>query len=112
MTVLESCFFSVSKDIRIDEFDDKEKGYIQMIQWSPDFHHLVFVANNNLFYMKDGFNPEIYQKLTENGVKEVIFNGIADHLYEGENIDLRIYLMIEPYYNYIVNHTRTLKILK
>ena len=54
-----------------------------MVQWSPKFFSLALVANNNLFYLKDGFDPKTYVQITDNGEKDVIFNGVADHLYEG-----------------------------
>ena len=57
-----------------------------MVQWSPKFFSLALVANNNLFYLKDGFDPKTYVQITDNGKKDVIFNGVADHLYEGKNV--------------------------
>ena len=57
-----------------------------MVQWSPNkFVSMALVANNNLFYLEDGFNPKKYVQITDNGEKDVIFNGVADHLYEGKN---------------------------
>ena len=57
-----------------------------MVQWSPKkFVSMALVANNNLFYLKDGFDPKTYVQITDNGEKDVIFNGVADHLYEGKN---------------------------
>ena len=70
------------KEIISDKFDE---GSIQMVQWSPKFISMALVANNNLFYLKDGFNPKTYVQITDNGEKDVIFNGVADHLYEGKN---------------------------
>ena len=55
------------------------------IQWSPsESPKLVLVANNNLYFLKDYLQPKDYKKITDNGEKGVIFNGIADYLYEGK----------------------------
>ena len=56
-----------------------------MIQWSPsETPKLVLVANNNLYFLKDYLQPEKFEPITENGKEGVIFNGIADYLYEGK----------------------------
>ena len=64
-----------------------------MVQWSPKkFVSMALVANNNLFYLKDGFDPKTYVQITDNGEEGVIFNGVADHLYEGKNLKVSQFL--------------------
>jgi len=62
-----------------------------MIQWAPKDptanQALALVADNNLYYLKDLLNPSKFVKITDNGVNDVILNGVADHLYEEEILE-------------------------
>ena len=55
---------------------------LQMALWSPVGHALAVVKDNDLYYLEDiTAQPE---RLTRTGVQGLIFNGIADWLYEGQ----------------------------
>ena len=55
---------------------------LQMALWSPVGHALAVVKENDLYYLEDiTAQPE---RLTNSGVQGLIFNGIADWLYEGQ----------------------------
>ena len=55
---------------------------LQMASWSPSGHALAVVRDNDLYYLSDISAPP--ERLTNSGRKGLIFNGIADWLYEGE----------------------------
>ena len=58
-----------------------------MAEWSPVDHSLAVVVDNDLYFIQDasveGGNAK---RLTETGREGLIFNGIADWLYEGDII--------------------------
>jgi len=43
----------------------------------------VFVAENDMYYIKDVTKPDDIIRLTKTGKKRVIFNGIPDWVYQG-----------------------------
>ena len=56
---------------------------LQMARWSPSGHALAVVRDNDLYYLPDiSARPE---RLTNSGRPGLIFNGIADWLYEGKD---------------------------
>ena len=57
---------------------------MQLASWSPDGRSLVLVHDNDLFYVKDVRRPTRVQRLTSTGRSEVVYNGVADWLYEGK----------------------------
>ena len=57
---------------------------IQMAEWSPVDHSLAIVVANDLYYIKNASVGGQAKRLTESGKEGLIFNGIADWLYEGE----------------------------
>uniref|UniRef100_A0A8D8VLD5 Venom dipeptidyl peptidase 4 n=1 Tax=Cacopsylla melanoneura TaxID=428564 RepID=A0A8D8VLD5_9HEMI len=57
-------------------------NYLQLVQWFPVGHDLVFIKNNNIYYLNDSF--ESTDALTTDGVVGVLYNGLADWVYEEE----------------------------
>ena len=65
---------------------DPEVGdLLQMAQWSPIGHSLAIVLGNDLYYLEDASSMTQSKRLTTNGATDLLFNGIADWLYEGTN---------------------------
>ena len=54
-----------------------------MVEWSPVDHSLAVVVANDLYFMKDALTGGKAKRLTESGKDGLVFNGIADWLYEG-----------------------------
>lgn len=54
-----------------------------MVEWSPVDHSLAVVVANDLYFMKDPLTGGKAKRLTESGKEGLVFNGIADWLYEG-----------------------------
>ena len=52
-----------------------------MARWSPSGHALAVVRDNDLYYLPDIAAQA--ERLTNSGRQGLIFNGIADWLYEG-----------------------------
>jgi hypothetical protein len=53
------------------------------------FYFQIVVANNNIYYLKPwnslkGIESSDYLEVTSNGLKDVIYNGVPDWLYEGK----------------------------
>ncbi|WP_407403086.1 DPP IV N-terminal domain-containing protein [Chryseobacterium sp.] len=55
---------------------------VQEPRFSPDATKVAFVAENNLFYQD--LNSGKITKITENGLKNKVLNGLADWVYEEE----------------------------
>ena len=58
--------------------------YIQMAEWSPLGHSLAIVVENDLYYQEDASAKGQAKRITNTGKQGLVFNGIADWLYEGE----------------------------
>lgn len=59
----------------------------QLATWSPVGRALVVVHDNNIYFHPDVKDRQSqgFRKLTTSGVKGVIYNGVADWLYEGKD---------------------------
>ncbi len=57
-------------------------NYVQEPTFSPDGTKVAFIAENNLFYQD--LNSEKITKITQDGKKNSIINGLADWVYEEE----------------------------
>ncbi len=58
-----------------------------MALWSPKGHAMAIVVDNDLYYMEDvgeAGQSRSLKRLTSTGQQGVIFNGVADWLYEGK----------------------------
>ncbi|KAL8183373.1 UNVERIFIED_CONTAM: hypothetical protein K2H54_038616 [Gekko kuhli] len=55
---------------------------IQYISWSPVGHKLAYVQNNDLYVKETPATPSV--RITTNGKENIIFNGLADWVYEEE----------------------------
>ncbi|KAI5737154.1 hypothetical protein M8J76_010559 [Diaphorina citri] len=65
-----------------DVSDLDGSNFLQLVQWSPVGHDLIFVKDNNLYQAYDDFRS--INALTRDGIKRVLFNGVADWVYEEE----------------------------
>ncbi|XP_035208378.1 inactive dipeptidyl peptidase 10-like [Stegodyphus dumicola] len=61
---------------------EEPDGYLQYATWGPTENQLVYVYENNVYYVPD-VNGTHYQ-LSTSGAKGVISNGVPDWLYEEE----------------------------
>lgn len=57
--------------------------HLQYASFGPRGHALVMVYNFNIYYTNGVKSVQTY-RITNTGVPGIIFNGIADWLYEGE----------------------------
>jgi len=64
-----------------------QQDRIQMVEWSPVDHSLAVVVANDLYFMKDALTGGKAKRLTESGKEGLVFNGIADWLYEEEILE-------------------------
>lgn len=62
---------------------EKIPNNTQWITWSPEGHKLAYVWNNDV-YVKNEPNSSSH-RITWNGEENVIYNGIADWVYEGRD---------------------------
>ncbi|XP_074071949.1 dipeptidyl peptidase 4 [Macrotis lagotis] len=62
--------------------DEKVPNLTQQISWSPVGHKLVYVWNNDIYIKNEPHLPSL--RITYNGQENVIFNGLADWVYEEE----------------------------
>lgn len=60
---------------------------MQLVTFSPTGHGLVYVLDNNIYYLED-FSVDVKNpvKVTEGGVKGVVYCGVPDWVYEGDLI--------------------------
>ncbi|XP_076344398.1 dipeptidyl peptidase 4-like isoform X2 [Tachypleus tridentatus] len=66
----------------------EEEEELQYVSWGPTGNQLVYVRNNDIYYM--AYVGDIPPKrITRNGVDKVIFNGIPDWVYEEEILGKR-----------------------
>ena len=74
--------------------DPEVADRIQMVEWSPVGHSMAIVVENDLYYLEDATTFGQAKRLTTSGTADLIFNGIADWLYEGE-MKFSFYLMMD-----------------
>ncbi|KAJ8320131.1 hypothetical protein KUTeg_001718 [Tegillarca granosa] len=75
------------KDRTRKKFEGPEGPIFRYIGWSPTGHSLVFVQNNNLYYLEDydyHNTKKQAKQITFDGAQGEIFNGIPDWIYEEE----------------------------
>ena len=75
--------FSSSETLISLSGETGQQDRIQMVEWSPVDHSLAVVVANDLYFMKDALTGGKAKRLTESGKDGLVFNGIADWLYEG-----------------------------
>ena len=61
--------------------------HFSLAKWAPTEDRLVLVFQNNIYYRPNPMENETF-KITEDGEEGIIFNGIADWVYEGNTIFL------------------------
>lgn len=57
-------------------------AFVRNVQWSPTGHKLVFVYKNDVYVKQQPDKPAT--RITVNGVEGLVYNGIADWVYEEE----------------------------
>ncbi|KAG8195528.1 hypothetical protein JTE90_019516 [Oedothorax gibbosus] len=74
--------YNISSEVLNPLIPDKPDQLLQYAAWGPTGNQLVYVLDNNVYYM-----PSVSSKprqLTKTGVEGLIFNGIPDWVYEEE----------------------------
>uniref|UniRef100_A0A4W3HAA7 Dipeptidylpeptidase IV N-terminal domain-containing protein n=1 Tax=Callorhinchus milii TaxID=7868 RepID=A0A4W3HAA7_CALMI len=56
---------------------------LQYAAWGASGNQLVYILENNIYYQQTAHSPA--RALTSSGKDGVIFNGIADWVYEGKD---------------------------
>lgn len=62
---------------------DTESPYLQYAEWTPDGTGVAFIYNNDIYY-KPKIEKNLICRITNSGVKNLIYNGLPDWLYENE----------------------------
>ncbi|XP_054717745.1 prolyl endopeptidase FAP-like isoform X2 [Uloborus diversus] len=76
--------YNVSSEYLAPLFPDNPDVRLQYAEWGPTGNQLVYVLDNNVYYLSDiSAKP---RQLTKTGVDGLIFNGIPDWVYEEEVI--------------------------
>lgn len=60
-----------------------EGEQLQLASWAPVGTGLVYVYNNDIYYISTPENVINPQRITSDGVEGVIYNGVPDWVYEG-----------------------------
>lgn len=68
--------------LRVD-YSVAEGEQLQLASWAPVGTGLVYVLNNNIYYISAPENVLNPEKITSDGVGGVIYNGVPDWVYEG-----------------------------
>lgn len=66
----------------VAELTERSWPFLQYAGFGPRGHMLVLVYNFNIYYTNGIKSPQTY-RITSSGVPGVIYNGIANWLYEG-----------------------------
>lgn len=56
--------------------------HLQYVQWAPSGNGIVYVFENNIYYVPTPSSAEI--KITTDGVADIVYNGVPDWVYEEE----------------------------
>ncbi|KAF5307856.1 hypothetical protein FQR65_LT06588 [Abscondita terminalis] len=84
-------------DIENKRYHDLEnKEHLQLAQWVPKSTSLVYVYDNNIYYIPSVIEILQPKQITTDGVRGIIFNGIADWVYEEEVLSSGIALWFSP----------------
>uniref|UniRef100_A0A3B3HRV8 Dipeptidyl peptidase like 10 n=1 Tax=Oryzias latipes TaxID=8090 RepID=A0A3B3HRV8_ORYLA len=59
-----------------------KNAMLQHASWGKQGHQLIYIFENNIYYQSDVRSNSL--RITSSGMEEVIFNGLADWLYEEE----------------------------
>lgn len=60
------------------------EAFISLALWSPIGNDLVYVLDNNIYYMTFNRNQNVVRRLTTSGEPGIVYNGIPDWVYEEE----------------------------
>ncbi|KAK6616843.1 hypothetical protein RUM43_014984 [Polyplax serrata] len=64
-----------------EDGEQEDQQYLESATWAPTGNAIVFIYKNNLYYKSRIRKPQVYT-LTRNGIKDTVFNGRPDFLYE------------------------------
>lgn len=67
---------------RID-YNVAEGEQLQLASWAPVGTGLVYVFKNDIYYISAPENVLNPERITDDGVEGVIYNGVPDWVYEG-----------------------------
>lgn len=70
----------------VPELKENSWPFLQYASFGPRGHTLVMVFNYNIYYANGVKSAQTY-RITNTGVPGVVYNGIADWLYEGKCIN-------------------------
>lgn len=63
-------------------YDVAEKERINFCIWSPNARSIIYVQENDVYYVANTAAPSVV-RLTTDGVDNEIYNGVPDWVYEG-----------------------------
>ncbi|XP_043501996.1 venom dipeptidyl peptidase 4 isoform X1 [Polistes fuscatus] len=73
-------------DIELGQYDKIGDGmHIALVKWAPLTDDLIYILDNDIYYKRfsnNGFND--VQRVTDDGIAGIIYNGVADWVYEEE----------------------------
>ncbi|XP_028393051.1 dipeptidyl peptidase 4-like isoform X2 [Dendronephthya gigantea] len=94
-----SKFVAVNKEtkkgVNISTDGPGSMSSIQYISWGNKGNSLVFVSDNDVYWIKSIEQPNAV-RITSNGKKKIMFNGIPDWVYEEEILGVRPALVVSP----------------
>lgn len=67
---------------------------LQHAHWGPTFSSILYVLDNDIYYVADMSMPDIVRRITETGKRGVIYNGVPDWVYEGKIKRLMAWFLI------------------
>ena len=85
-----SCIFIVSHNFNISSFLNFSKTtliadhqHLQLCIYAGEQNSIGYVLDNDVYYLEDVAAGPAAVRLTNDGVPGVIYNGVADWVYEG-----------------------------
>ncbi|XP_078344654.1 dipeptidyl peptidase 4-like isoform X2 [Oculina patagonica] len=85
--------------MQIKPGEGQDPSKIQYASWDENGHSLVFVYNNNIYYMDSPKSAA--ERLTDSGMEHKIFNGIPDWVYQEEVLNSDHALWFSPEGRYL-----------
>lgn len=61
-----------------------ERAQLSVAKWAPTGNSVVYVLDNNIYYVSEPTNVLNAVAITDDGVPGVIYNGVPDWVYEGK----------------------------
>lgn len=67
-------------------YDLANKEHLQLAKWAPVGSGIVYILNNNIYYVSSPENAERPIQITRDGIPGIIYNGVPDWVYEGTKL--------------------------